>query len=63
MLGAGKASIGKLNDLYRQVVYVKHKDEEVLIQVKDRMEKFMEVNEQKVRNVNIYFDFDPIMGY
>jgi hypothetical protein len=35
----------------------------MLIQAKDRMEKFMKINEAKVRNVNLYFDFDPMNGY
>lgn len=63
VLGPGKASIGKINDLYRQVIYLKHSDEKLLIQAKDRMEKFMEINADKVRQINIYFDFDPVNGY
>ena len=63
VLGAAKAGIGKINDFYRMILYVKHVDEEKLIQAKDRMERFMEVNAAKVKNVNLYFDFDPMNGY
>ncbi|MBE5870518.1 MAG: primosomal protein N' [Lachnospiraceae bacterium] len=63
ILGASKAGISKINDHYRMVLYVKHADEDMLIQAKDRMEKFMKINEAKVRNVNLYFDFDPMNGY
>lgn len=63
VLGPARAGIGKINDYYRQVIYLKHPDESVLIQAKDRMEKFMQLNADKVKQINIYFDFDPVNGY
>lgn len=63
VLGPGKASIGKINDQYRQVIYIKHPEEQKLIMTKDYIEKFMDVNADRVRNISCYFDFNPISGY
>lgn len=63
VLGPAKANISKINDLYRQMIYLKNADEAVLIRAKDRMETFMQINAEKVKKVSIYFDFDPVNGY
>lgn len=63
VIGPSAASIGKINDVYRQTIYLKHMDEAVLIQAKDWMEQFIRVNEKKLRNVSVFFDFDPMNGY
>lgn len=63
VIGPSAASIGKINDVYRQTIYMKHAKEEVLIKAKDWMEQFIKVNEKKLRNVSVFFDFDPMNGY
>lgn len=63
VLGPAKANISRINDLYRQMIYLKNADETVLIRAKDRMETFMQINAEKVKKVSIYFDFDPVNGY
>lgn len=63
VIGPAKASVGKINDLYRQMIYLKNEDENLLITAKDRMEKFMQVNAKKIRYTTVYFDFNPVNGY
>jgi len=63
VLGPAKAGVSKINDLHRQMIYMKHSDYAVLIQAKDRMELFLKINEKQIRQTNVYFDFDPQQGY
>lgn len=58
IIGPAPAGIGKVNDIYRFVFYVKHADYEALIQVKDKLEE--EIHKFDMRQINIQFDFDPI---
>ena len=44
MIGPAYASVGKVNDIYRKVLYLKHKDERVLQDIKNKTEKYIEVN-------------------
>ena len=62
MIGPAKASISKINDIYREVIYLKHKDEEVLIKVKNAINRYVERVEQ-YKKVSIQFDFNPMMHY
>ena len=57
-IGPAKASLGKKNDLYRRVIYYKHKDYEELVRIKDRMESCLLRWEQKKENVQ--YDFNPM---
>ena len=58
IIGPAPAGIGKINDIYRFVFYVKHEYYEALIQVKDKLEE--EIHKIDTRQINIQFDFDPI---
>lgn len=62
VLGAGKASIGKINDYHRRVVYMKHEEYTVLTCVKNQLEDMLQQAEEK-ENCQVYFDFDPMLGY
>ena len=62
VLGAGKAAIGKINDYHRRVVYMKHEEYTVLTCVKNQLEDMLQQAEEK-ENCQVYFDFDPMMGY
>ena len=42
MIGPAYASVGKVNDIYRKVLYLKHKDERVLQDIKNKSEKYIE---------------------
>ena len=56
MIGPASASVGKVNDVYRKVIYVKHKDGRVLRRIKDKIEKYIEIN-SGFRKLYIQFDF------
>ncbi len=57
-IGPAKAALSKKSDLYRQVIYYKHKDYEELVKVKDKMEECVRLWE--VKKENVQFDFNPI---
>lgn len=61
VIGPSAASIAYINDTFRQVMYVKSEDYELLTEVKDMIEQ--EFLGRKQGNVNVYFDFDPQSGY
>ncbi len=58
VLGPAAASIGKINDVYRFVFYVKNDDRKKLIQYKDRLEETLE--EAPFAGAQVQFDFDPV---
>ncbi len=58
IIGPALAGIGKINDIYRFVFYVKHEEYQVLIDVKDKLEMYC--SSMDLRQINIQFDFDPI---
>ncbi len=58
VLGPAPASIGKINDIYRFVFYVKHMDYGRLVEVKDGLETLLE--EWQPRGEQVQFDFDPM---
>ena len=62
IIGPTKASIAKLNDIYRQVMYIKSVDDTVLIEIKNFLEGFSRHSE-KMKTVNVQFDFDPMSSY
>ncbi|MCM1127144.1 MAG: primosomal protein N' [Lachnospiraceae bacterium] len=61
IIGPAKASIGKINDVYRFMIYCKSADEDLLIKIRDRMEQFTARMERKKEMVQ--FDFDPMSSY
>lgn len=61
VIGPAEATIGKINDLYRHVFYVRHADYQVLVEVKDRLEKLCK--EQELKNQTVQYDFDPMNTY
>ncbi len=61
LIGPTAATIGKLRDIYRHMIYVKSRELSVLTSVKDRAEAYAESN--NVPGVRISFDLDPMNGY
>ena len=57
VIGPVEAAIKKLNDVYRDVIYIKDKDREKLIGLKDALEFF--INDQKITEAIVQFDFNP----
>ena len=56
VIGPAYAAIGKVKDIYRQVIYLKHKEYKTLVRIKDQMEKYIEIN-SGFRKIYIQFDF------
>lgn len=61
VIGPAKASIGKINDVYRFMIYCKSSDETVLTRIRDLMEQFTAHMESPKEMVQ--FDFDPMSSY
>ena len=61
VIGPAEAAIGKLSDLYRHTLYLRHGDYQVLVEAKDRLEHFCKEHEQREQTVQ--FDFDPMNTY
>ena len=58
IIGPAKAGIGKINDIYRHVFYVKCKEYVYLTQIKDELEE--EIFALQLKNEMVQFDFDPM---
>lgn len=61
VIGPAEAAIGRINDLYRHVFYVKHGDYQVLVEMKDMLELFCK--EKELKNQTVQYDFDPMNTY
>ena len=61
MIGPTEAMIGKINDIYRCVFYVKHREYQVLTQIKDALEQMIHARQWNADSVQ--FDFDPMNNY
>lgn len=59
IIGPTSPYVGKVNDVYRRILYVKHAEYDVLIEMKNKLEQYMEINSgfQKIR---VQFDFNPM---
>ena len=56
VIGPAPASVGKVKDIYRRVIYLKHENYDLLVRIKDRLEEYIEIN-SGFRRINIQFDF------
>ena len=61
ILGPTPASVGRVSDIFRNVLYAKCGEEHVLIALKDRLEAFLDKKEG--RKEIVQFDFDPMNLY
>ena len=59
IIGPASPSVGKVNDVYRRVIYLKHPQYDVLIDMKNKLEKYIEIN-PGFQSMRIQFDFDPM---
>lgn len=62
MVGPADASIAKINDIYRKVIYIKTKEYQDLVVLKDRLEYYMKDN-RDFAQVSVQFDFNPMSGF
>lgn len=61
MIGPADASVRKISDIYRRLLYLKARDAQVLKKAKDRAELYLE--QHKLQTIRVTFDFDPVNGY
>lgn len=59
IIGPASPGVGKVNDVYRKVVYLKAEKYDTLIKIKNKLEQYIEVN-SGYQNIRIQFDFDPM---
>ncbi|MDE7184651.1 MAG: primosomal protein N' [Lachnospiraceae bacterium] len=61
LIGPTEACIGKINDVYRYIFYIKHREYQTLTAVKDVLEQTIHVMQWSADSVQ--FDFDPMNNY
>lgn len=61
MIGPASAAIGKVNDIYRRVIYFKQKEYDRLVALKDEIEAFAK-QRADIKKISITFDFNPMNG-
>ncbi len=59
IVGPASPYVAKVSDLYRRVLYLKGREGRLLVEVKNRMERYIEMN-QGFQNMRIQFDFNPM---
>ena len=57
MIGPAGAAVGKVNDIYRKVLRLKYGDEHVLLEIKDKIERYVEIN-SGFRKLYIQYDME-----
>ncbi len=56
-IGPVEASVYKINDIYRKILYLKHENYDILIRIREQMDAFAENNPELFRHVLIQYDF------
>ena len=59
IIGPTSPYVGKVNDVYRRIIYLKHAEYDVLIDMKNKLEKYIEIN-SGFQSMRIQFDFNPV---
>lgn len=62
IVGPADATVTKINDVYRKVIYIKAKEYQTLVNIKDQVEEWNK-RQTNNKNVNIQFDFNPTSGF
>ena len=62
MIGPADASVAKVNDIYRKVIYIKTKEYQKLVLLKERMEYYVQDNKD-FQNISVQFDFNPMSSF
>ena len=61
-VGPADPAVGKVNDIYKKVIYIKTKDYQTLVELKDRLEHYMRDN-KAFKDTVVQFDFNPMSGF
>ena len=59
IIGPATPYVGKINDIFRKIIYLKDQEYDSLIDIKNKLEQYIEVN-TGFNKVRIQFDFNPI---
>ncbi len=59
VIGPASPYVAKVNDVYRRILYLKGADYGLLVEMKNRMEQYIEIN-SGFRTLWIQFDFNPM---
>ena len=62
VIGPAVAALSRKKDMYRMVIYLKHMDENMLLNVKNQLERILE-NETVWQKIYIQFDYNPLNAY
>ncbi len=62
MIGPADASVAKVNDVYRKVIYLKGRDPQALTELKEQMELLWQ-RESILQQLTIQFDRNPMNGF
>lgn len=62
MMGPAKAAIAKINDIYRNVIYIKHIDSDIIIKIENGIQRYLNMVED-YHDVSVQFDFNPMSNY
>ncbi len=62
VIGPAAATVSKVNDIYRFLLYIKQADYDRLIQLKNYLEGYISFSDY-FKGCNVQFDFNPITNY
>ncbi len=62
IIGPTDASVSRISDVYRKVIYVKSSNGNDIINIKNQLEQLIK-KEDKLKNTTIQFDFNPMNSY
>ena len=62
LVGPANAPVAKVKDIYKKVIYFKHKEYQELVNIKDVLEAFV-AGHREFAAVTIQFDFNPMNGF
>lgn len=57
LIGPAPESVSKVQDMYKMVIYMRHRDRRILVQIKDCLERYIAVN-KGFDKMFIQFDFN-----
>ncbi|MCR5508213.1 MAG: primosomal protein N' [Lachnospiraceae bacterium] len=61
LIGPSDATVGRINDIYRKLFYLKAPDMSVIVRIRDAAEKY--TDEHREKGIRVSFDVDPLKGY
>ncbi len=65
VIGPAPATVGRISDIYRHMVYIKCINYEALVDIKDILEEYILEKEKnkELKKESVQFDFDPMNAY